>query len=138
LRKFAIIFRGGYLLALAANIGLMLTVFRPLASGELSFCLIVFDINLISVVGFWTGAGWSRTSEFALSMGRIAEIAFASATITLPLVIEYSPVGRSIWFWPALDAGFMAWWATCIFLLVAEIVFLRLLIKGRLRVASKT
>ena len=138
MRVFAIIFRGGYLLALAANIGLMLTVFRPLVSWELPFCLFTFGVNLVSMVGFRTGARWSSTSEFVLSLGRIAAIGVASATITLPLVIEYSPVGRSIWFWPALDAGFMAWWATCICLFVLEIVFLRLLLQGRLRVPPKS
>ncbi|HXN85163.1 MAG TPA: hypothetical protein VN867_03785 [Candidatus Binataceae bacterium] len=138
MRVFAIIFRGGYILALAANIALMLTVFRPVAAWELHFCLFVFSINLVSVVGFWASTAWSRNSEEALSLGRIGAIVFASATTTLPLVIEYSPVGRAIWFWPALDAGFLAWWATCICLFVLEIVFLRLLIQGKLRVASKT
>ena len=138
MRLFAIIFRGGYLLALAANIGLMLTAFRPVSAWELPFCLFTLGVNLISVVGFWTGAGWSANSEFILSLGRIAAIVFASATITLPLVIEYSPVGRSIWFWPALDAGFMAWWATCLCLFVLEVVFLRRLRQGRLRVPPES
>src|ERR1700730_5128158 len=76
---FAIIVRGGYLLALVANIGLMVTVFRPIALWELPFCLFTLGINLVSVVGFWIGFGWSRNSESALSLGRIAAVVFVSA-----------------------------------------------------------
>src|SRR5579872_4370729 len=104
MRGFAIIVRAGYLLALVANLGLMLTAFRPVASWELPCCLFTLGINLISVAGFLIGARWSRNSEVALSLGRITVVGFASATTTLPWVIEYSPVGRSIWFWPALAA----------------------------------
>jgi hypothetical protein len=111
----------------------MLTAFRPVAAWELPLCLFTFGVNLISVVGFWAGTGWSANSELALSLGRIAVIVFASATTTFPLVIEYSPVGRAIWFWPALAAGFMAWWATCFFLLVAEVIFSLLLRQRRLQ-----